>query len=142
MADTDGVFDCRWPIKTGGNYVATKPVTLFNANAGGESGIITLSENVVGYEYLEIFYADESGHVDAQSIRLCSPNNKTVDLTCIGAQEDDGKLYIKTSRYTIVNNTITFVRSKWVTLSNGVYPNIIESTSTNYVSILRVVGFN
>lgn len=142
MAEEDNLLDCKWPIKSSGHLVATKPVTLFNSGDGGEGGDVALSESVVGYEYLEIFYADESGHVDAQSIRLCSPNNKTIDLTCIGAQEDSDKLYIKTSRYTIINNTVTFVRSKWVTLTNALTPKIVDSESTNYLRILRVVGFN
>ena len=142
MADTDNLLDCKWPIKTGGNYVATKPITLFNSSSGGEGGSITLSENVVGYEYLEIYYADESGYVSAGSIRFCSPNNKTIDLTCTGAQTDSGKLYIKTSRYTVIDNKLNFIRSKHVTLTNGAYPTMTESTSTNYLKILRVVGFN
>lgn len=142
MAESSNLFDCKWPIKTAGSYVATKPVTLYNSASGGEDGSITLSENVINYEYLEIYYADESGYVSADSIRFCSPNNKTIDLTCTGAQADSGKLYIKTSRYTVIDNKLTFIRSKHVTLTDGVLPTITESTTNNNIKILRVVGFN
>lgn len=142
MAETSNLLDVAWPIKTGGLYVETKPVTLFTSTSGGASGTITLNDSVVNYEYLEIFYADESGAANAQSIRFCSPNNKTIDISCTGAPADSGKIYIKTSRYTVVGTALTFIRSKYTTLSNGAYPTITESTSTNYLKILRVVGFN
>ena len=142
MAESSNLLDVAWPIKTGGLYVETKPVSLFNSSSGGASGTITLSDNVSNYEYLEIFYTDESGSAGAQSIRFCSPNNKTIDLTCTGAPADSGKIYIKASRYTVVGTALTFIRSKYVTIAGGAYPAVTESTSTNYIKILRVVGFN
>lgn len=142
MAETSNLLDVAWPIKTGGLYVETKPVSLYSSSSGGASGTITLSDSVANYEYLEIFYADETGTTDAQSIRICSPNNKTIDLSCTGAPANSSQIYIKVSRYTIVGNALTFIRSKNVTISGGSYPAIAESASTNYIRILRVLGFN
>ena len=140
MADTDNLFDCKWPIKTGGNYVATQPISLFNSTSNGAFGTIELNDSVANYEYLEIYYADDSGTTSPSSIRICSPNNKTIDLTC--TQASSASVYIIISRYTVVGNTINFIRSKRVTLQNSSYPGISETTSSSYTRILRVLGFN
>lgn len=140
MADTDNLFDCKWPIKTGGNYVATQPISLFNSTSNGAFGTIELNDSVANYEYLEIYYADDSGTTSPSSIRICSPNNKTIDLTC--TQASSASVYIIISRYTVVGNAINFIRSKRVTLQNSSSPGISETTSTSYTRILRVLGFN
>lgn len=142
MADTDNVLDSKWPIKTQGLYVETKPVSLYSSTSGGASGNVTLSESAVNYEYLEIYYADSTGTASPQSIRVCSPNNKTVDLVCIGAPTTESAISMVVSRYTIVGNILTFVRSKSAAIKHNTNASVTESTSTNHIRILRVLGYN
>ena len=141
MADKDDVLDSRWPIKMQGFDVETKPISLYNAASGGASGNVTLNESAANYEYLEIYYADSTGTASPQSIRICSPNNKTVDLVCIGAPATASTISIAVSRYTIVGNLITFIRSKQAPIVNAKAISVTDST-TNNIRILRVLGYN
>ena len=119
-------------------YVSPKPVSLYSPSSGGTTGDVTLLESAANYEYLEIFYTD-TNNADAQSVRVMSPNGKTIDLSCIGAVGNQ-KLTIMSSRYKIETTKLTFVRFTSATLTNGVAPAITDATDKSSIKVLRVVG--
>jgi hypothetical protein len=113
---------------------------LYN-DSNGSDGIISLSDDVTNYTYIDIFYTDNNnnGH---SFIRVYNPNNKSLDLSIVEASDSTaGRTYIRRTTYEISNQTLTPN-----TLSAGYV--LVDSTSvsttsgTNFIKINRVVGYN
>jgi hypothetical protein len=129
------------------------PTVLWD-NSSGSKGSITISNyNIKNYNYLEIFYResnDENGGYPAvQSLRYdcaATDNNgnklNRFDISSIEASNTPQFVYLRTSRYTISETSITFKRSKYVSLTNGQYPKVSEVSSTdNYFKITKIIGY-
>lgn len=131
-----------WEEVSGNTLVA---YTLFNSTSG-ERGTVTLSDSSANYDYIEIFYANNSG-VNGSSVKVYNPNGKNVVLMTIQAYLD-GTTAVKEIRNnlrTISGNTISniadrsgFVELRGTTVSGNVVTNNDVSTG---LRILRVVGY-
>lgn len=128
------------------SYVSPKPVKLDTLTTCS-GGTITLLDDVSNYTYLEIYYHDNttSGKIgnQSQSVKVYYPDGNGVDLSCAEAGPTNGRLYLRSTRYDIAGNAITFVRSKIVTFIDGSDYTVTQATSTtdNYVRITRVLGY-
>lgn len=113
------------------------PTTLYD-NASASSGNITLSETAANFAYIEIFYRDNNGR-GYQSVRVASPNGKTVGLNNIEATTT-GETYIRRTVYYINGTTIGISSGKigFVKLTTGT--NEVY-TGANFIYIYKVVGW-
>ena len=151
MAESDNLLDVKWPIKTGGSYVATMPTVLYSSSTGN-IGTITLSYSAADYTYLEIYYTDNNGR-QPNCARIYSPNGKYVSLSCIepSTSGTEERMYIRTSGWTISGTSMTVGRSDLSGENRGVYgqlyPNAngtnsdVKVTANNYIKIFRVLGY-
>ena len=129
-----------------GNYTAQRPTVLYGS-ASGTFNTINMNYSAADYEYIEIYYVDNNGR-DAQSIRINSPNNKTIDITTIetGATDNaDVRMYIRASRWTISGKVMTPGRSLLTLISSN---GTIEVTDVNqdaynsyYIKVFLVLGY-
>nr|DAO17332.1 MAG TPA: protein of unknown function DUF859 [Caudoviricetes sp.] len=104
------------------------------SSASGTAGIVTLSDSVENYTYLEIFYRS-SGDNACGSVKVFSPNGKLVHLGTIHYIADYD--YAKFALVNVSGSMITFSQNYQITLkSNGsVY------SAENAIYITRVVGY-
>jgi hypothetical protein len=115
--------------------------TVLTTYSTPTAGTVTLSASAANYQYIEIFYTDNNNR-QAQSVRVYSPNGKTIDLSCIEATDTTNRAYLRTSRYEISDKKITFKQSKYVTLESGQNPIVTHSTTTNHIKIQKVIGYS
>ena len=59
--------------------IQCKPTTLYD-NSSGPNGTITLSQTAANFSYLEIYYAKGGSTALTCSVKIDSPNGKTVAL--------------------------------------------------------------
>lgn len=113
--------------------VVMKPTVLYN-NSNGSSDTITLSDSVVNYSYIEIYYSREQTIFSA---RISDPNGKALTLyQCF--YFDSGILQELWKRLNISGNTITSVKGlarNSTTSGNGV------PFEENAIKIYRVLGY-
>lgn len=112
----------------------TTPVVLFN---GYSDGVITLSSSVVNYSYIEIFYEDNNKQ-DNQSVRVHTPNGKTLGLFIVEASSDK-VTYLRRTRYTILANNIT--PNIPTAGFHGIYGATENTMGRNFIVITRVLGY-
>lgn len=125
-------------------YLSMVPKVLWS-NSNGSAGTITLTSNASNYDYLEIFYYDQGDkdRLVQQSVRYCrDQKNDRFDISTVENPTKSQVVYLRTSRYMLVDNALTFYRSKCVTLTHNSLPNITTTDSTtNYFKITKVVGY-
>ena len=79
----------------------------------------------------------------SEIICLISAGNR-FDISSIEATPTNGYVYLRTSRYNVSGTSITFARSKYVTITSGTNPTVTESDSTtnNKFKITKVIGYS
>lgn len=80
--------------------------TTLYSDATGTTGDVTLSESIANYPFIEIFYIS-SGYESSKKIDTRFVTTFNLNLPFIYG----GAYYDRISKYTIANNTITFVES-------------------------------
>lgn len=120
----------------------------------GTTGTITFSSSATNYSYLEIFYTDNNSR-QANSVKIYSPNGKYVTLSCVepSTTNDEPRIYIRTSGWTISGTSMTPGRSDLSGQNQGVYGQFypdaggvgtkvdVKTTKNNYIKIVKVVGY-
>ncbi len=120
-----------------GGTIQPKPTTLYD-NSSGTTGTITLSQTAANFSYLEIFYVDNAGN-QAQSIRVPSPNGKTITLDNIEPNSSGlSYAYQRISSYSISGTSITRKNSVYIQHNPSNSPNINTNT---YIKIVKVLGY-
>lgn len=132
------------------SYVSPKPTTLYS---GASGGTINLLQSTADFSYLEIFYTDNGGNGHS-STRVYSPNGKKLDLSIIEASDGTvGYTYIRRTLYTISADIITpyaenlgliqFTPAETVVKDNYIdaATDVFVSSTTNYIRIIRVLGY-
>ena len=114
---------------------ALKGVQLFNS--GGTRGTITLSDNVSNYDYLEIywkentttsFFCSKVAHTFKPKWSLCEQHYSSTD-----------GYYVFNSKFlTITGTTIKQENVGYANLKTNIYPNV---RSENNIYILKVKGY-
>lgn len=122
-------------IKTDGTITAFGGSTriygakvLYN-NTSGTTGTITLSETVVNFDYVEIFYSQYTGGSLMASSKVQAPSGKTARLGY-----DTGS-YIYYKDISLSGTSLTIVKNNRVTISSG------ASDTTEYIYIYKIVGY-
>ena len=151
MAEDSNLLDVKWKIKTNGDYVATEPVELYYS-ASGTSGTITLSQSTELFQYLEIFYKDDTRDQN-QSIRVWSPNGEYVTLSCIepNPSTSESIMYLRSCGWTISggsmipgHNGFNYPAGVFVEInknSSGTISIKSMSSGDSYIRIVRVLGY-
>lgn len=122
---------------TWGEWIRQFEVALYN-NTSGSTGVITLSESVENFEYIEIFYTDNNNKVGG-SMKVYSPQGKTLSISVIEAGSG-ATTYFRRTTYTVSGTTITpDTESAGYVRINTATP--AHTTGSNYIKICRVVGF-
>lgn len=137
--DTQGIYYNGWSNGHRGSWrrLADEPITLYD-NTSGSNGTIELSQKAENFSYLEIFYTDNAGN-QMQSIRVASPNGKTITLDCI-EPNNSGQAYAyqRISSYSISGTSVTRKNSVYIQHNPSAVPNI----NTNvYIVIKKVLGW-
>ena len=114
---------------------ALKGVQLFNS--GGTRGTITLSDNVSNYDYLEIYWKENT-----TASFFCSkvaPTFKPKWSLCEHHySSSDGYYVFNSKNLTITETTITQSNAGYANLKTNIYPNV---RSENNLYILKVIGY-
>lgn len=110
--------------------------TLY-VNASGTTGTVTLSDNVQGYNYLEIFYVNNHGDLN-RSIRISTPNGKNISIESIEPDQSDTGTYLRTAFYNISGNTITYKYATYTALYNN---GAVQVNRNQYNKITKVLGW-
>lgn len=115
--------------------VSAKPTQLYNSTSGS-TGTITLSQTAANFNYLRIFYKHSSDSVYF-SVEVYSPNSKLVLLPIVEATASTAWIV---GRLVQISGTSVSTYNNWYgeqnTTSGASYNH------TNYVSIVRVEGWN
>lgn len=106
---------------------------LYN-NEKGSTGNITISEDSANFKYIEIFFNSNTNL--EKSLKIYNPNGKNIMLNIIDDNGfNDGKMWLKFSKYVISNKSINFLSGCWRCLNDGVHGN------ENTFFIKRVIGY-
>lgn len=105
-------------------------------NGGATNDIVSLSKDVVNYNYIEIFFQDSNGEFGGYT-KLYKPNGKTALLSI--NQPAESSTYIRSTRITIDGKTITpdTSNSNCIAITTG---NKVSKVGYNQIYITRVVG--
>jgi hypothetical protein len=124
------------------------PVTIMGGDCYGvhilsdttTDGVVTLEEPLINYKYIEIFYTDNNNRgYGMTKIPIVSGNTFTIDLSLVEASSNNST-YIRRTAYICKENTLSPVLTAagYALLSGS---NISHSTGTNYLKVIRVVGY-
>lgn len=110
-------------------------VELYSSN--GTSGTITLSDNVSNYDYLEIYWKENT-----TAVFFCSkvtPTFKPKWSLCEQHYSSTDGYYVFNSKFlTITGTTITQSNVGYANVKTDIYPNV---RSENNTFILKVIGY-
>lgn len=109
--------------------------------SGSNSGTVNLNDNVSNYDYLEIYYTDNNGVYGGYSkIPTNGTNTINISLSIIEASSIYST-YIRRTTYVLRENTLTpnTTSAGYHSLSQGTVSS--SNNSTNYIKILKVVGY-
>lgn len=110
-------------------------VQLFSS--GGTSGTITLSDNVSNYDYLEIYYKENTN--EAFYCVKVTPNFKPKWLiNSAHYSSSDGYMIFNVRKLTITDTTITQSDGRYANINTNMYPNVKNET---HLYILKVKGY-
>ena len=124
----------QYGVNADGYYLQSRPDVIYD-NSSGSNGTITLTKSVTNYSYIEIFFKDNNTE-DYGSVKVHSPNGKSVALSCIEANSVP-KTMIRTNRYGISGTTMTVEKSAYASIFNNAYSTV---TTGNYVYVTKVIG--
>lgn len=127
-------------------YLPMMPTVLYS-NSNGSKGTITLEASAANYSYLEIFYCEDNSYPAHQSVRYSRDMGSRFDISSIEATPTNGYVYLRTSRYNVSGKSITFARSKYVSITSNTdgktkTPTVTESTTDNKFKITKVIGYS
>lgn len=112
-------------------------VVLYD-NPSGSNGTITLSQPVSGFKYIEVYCG--SNRTDCLNYyRLYIPNNKTITLSFVESQGDQS-IFCQTM-YTVKDSTITPIAAQASAVHITQNNTISRNQGTNWISVVRVVGY-
>ena len=120
-----------------GKWIRQYEVVLYN-NTSGSGDVITLSESAENFEYIEIFYTDNNNKVGG-SVKVYSPQNKTVSLSVIEAGTATTTYFRRTSYHILGSSLTPNVESAGYVRISTATPS--HTSGANYIKICRVVGF-
>lgn len=110
-------------------------VSLYD-NSTGTSGTVTLSQTAANFSYLEIFFKETQRSSAYGSVKVFSPNGKTVNLTSTFYSGDQYGIYVTSKDVSISGTSITNVRYGWQYVGSDRY-----ATNGNLINIVKVVGY-
>ena len=112
--------------------IQCKPISLYD-NATGSAGTITLSQTAANFTYLEIFYKDQKGSGERNSVRVYSPNQKYFSLQIL-IKSGSNDMRLSASRGYINGTSITRGNGAEFYLNGGRW-------EVEEVNIIKVVGW-
>lgn len=115
--------------------VSAKPTQLYN-NATGSNGTITLSQTAANFNHMRIYYKHSDDNTYS-SVDVYSPNSKLVLLTIIEATSSAAWIV---GRLVQISGTSVSTYNNWYGVQNTTTG--ASYSHTNYVSIVRVEGWN
>lgn len=115
--------------------VSAKPTQLYNSTSGS-TGTITLSQTAANFNHMRIYYKHSSDDTYS-SVDVYSPNSKLVLLTIIEATSSAAWIV---GRLVQISGTSISTASNWYGVQNTTTG--ASYSHTNYVSIVRVEGWN
>jgi hypothetical protein len=125
------------PGKGGTDYdngIGIYPTILFQ-NVSGDTGTITLSDNVMKYDFIEIYYlstSDGEGGYSQNCTRVWQPNGKSAFLTT--GYNGSSSFNLKMTSVLLSGTQITKPYGYWEFNNNS-------SSATNFIGITRVIGY-
>jgi len=132
----NGNLKINGDLEVDGKKVLTEYVLY---NTIGSAATIILSDSVVNYSYIEIFYKLGTTNSVIGSKKVYLPNNSYVDLFSSDLAGDNTTLQSFTGIYNIVGNSIALFKGIYMYVTNT--GGVGTSIGTNYINILRVVGY-
>ena len=114
-----------------------KETVLYN-NTTGTTGNITLSQSSANFNYLEIFFKDS--YSNCGSVKVYSPNGKNVDLF-LGEHYFLNNVNNKQFLFRKVSISDTIIGNVEAGYMLVVENTIVTNDTTNYIYIIRVVGY-
>lgn len=106
-------------------------------SSAGNSGTITLSDNVSNYDYLEIYYKEDTN--EAFYCVKVTPTFKPKWLINSSHYSSvDGYIVFNVRKLTITGTTITQSDGRYGNIITNKYPNVRDETN---LSILKVKGY-
>lgn len=116
-----------------------KPKVLYESTSGSDS-TITLSDSVENYEYIEIFYRDNTDVFN--STKINEPNGKKVTLSVIECTDSDNfSMNVKSKNISISGKTITNNVSSEINFKFST-KDIYAANHRNIIYITRVIGYS
>lgn len=109
-------------------------VQLFSS--GGTSGTITLSDNVSNYDYLEIYYKENTN--EAFYCVKVAPTFKPKWFINSAHYSSDDYMIFNVRKLTITDTTITQSDGRYANIHTNMYPNLRNET---HLYILKVKGY-
>ena len=130
-------FQFHVPVYIQGHLVDVPEVLFTSEDYIGESGNVTLSEDVSNFEYIEVFFNDNNGR-GSDSVKVYSPEGKQI---CPVAVEPNGSsaFYLRRSGFTISGKEITYAGNGGYVYFNG---SSWTTYTGNFIRITRVLGHN
>lgn len=125
------------------NLEVLKPYILFD-NSNGTQSTVTLTETAEHFDYLDIYYRDNSSNYDSK--RIYQPHGKGVLLNTVRQNAPNNKMWIKSARVSISGTSITWGTERGqttltpVAYSNNTYSGISFGTDPE-IWIYCVVGY-
>lgn len=116
-----------------------KPKVLYESTSGSNS-TITLNDSVENYEYIEIFYRDNTDVFN--STKINEPNGKKVILSVIECTDSDNySMNVKSKNISISGKTITNNVSSEINFKFST-KNIYAVDHSNIIYITKVIGYS
>lgn len=125
------------------NLEVLKPYVLFD-NSNGTQSTVTLSETSEHFDYLDIYYRDNSSNYDSK--RIYKPHGKGILLNTVRQNAPNSKMWIKSAWVSISGTNITWGTERGqttltpVAYSNNTYSGISFGTDP-VIWIYCVVGY-
>lgn len=138
-SSTQGIYYNGWSDGVRGSWrkLADAPVVLYD-NASGTTGTVQLSESTAKFNYLEIFYARKSSVVQFESVKVYSPNSKSIGLSLNYSNGENTSQYY--SKIVTISGTNIAVTREIATTANGTYGTVSVAEST-VINIYKVIGY-
>lgn len=114
---------------------ALKGVQLFSS--GGTSGTITLSDNVSNYDYLEIYYKEDTNEA-LYCVKVTPTFKPKWFINSVHYSSVDGYMVFNAIKLTITDTTITQSDGRYANIATNKYPSVRDET---HLFILKVKGY-